>query len=147
MQRPFRTRPQTRAQIIVDLRALCTSNDKGCWLLPGGPSNKSGHRRVRYQGKSYGAHVFFYEALVGPVPVGLDLDHTCEEPPCVNPSHLDPCTRGENISRYRARRTECKRGHPLEGSNLFVDANGGRQCRVCIKLRTTKFKEKLKCYA
>lgn len=53
------------------------------------------------------AHRAMYEALVGPIPDGLDLDHLCRNPPCVNPSHLEPVTRAENTRRaWEARRNE-----------------------------------------
>ena len=84
-RRPFRTRERSRQEVVDELRACCTTNDKGCWLLSGSAMNSSGHRRVQYQGRSQGAHVFVYETLEGPVPTGLDLDHLCEEPPCINP--------------------------------------------------------------
>ena len=37
-----------------------------------------------------------YEWFVGPIPKGLQLDHLCRVPHCVNPAHL---------SRSRTRRT------------------------------------------
>ena len=45
------------------------------------------------------AHRFAYETLVGPIPDGLVLDHLCRNPKCVNPAHLEPVTRQENIRR------------------------------------------------
>lgn len=47
------------------------------------------------------AHVYAYERLIGPRPRGLDLHHTCENPGCVNPSHLEPLTRSEHVARHK----------------------------------------------
>ena len=90
LTRPFGTAPRSREAVVLELKALCRTNSKGCWLLPGAPANSSGHRRVQYQGVQQGAHVFVYETEIGPVPEGHDLNHTCEEPPCINPEHLEP---------------------------------------------------------
>lgn len=45
------------------------------------------------------AYQFAYEDLVGPVPKGLELDHLCRVPACVNPAHLEPVTHQENMDR------------------------------------------------
>lgn len=62
------------------------------------------------------AHRVVYEALVGTVPAGLDLDHlchnrdpncvggvTCLHRRCVNPAHLEPVDRSTNMLRAFAR--------------------------------------------
>lgn len=55
------------------------------------------------------AHRLSYETFVGPIPEGLDLDHLCRNRGCVNPDHLEPVTRKENLRRglrgKRPRRT------------------------------------------
>lgn len=80
-----------------------------------------------------GAHRWAWEHLVGPVPVGLDLDHLCRNRRCVNPDHLEPVTRGENVRRGRnanREKTRCPAGHPLVPGNL-VAKHQGRKCRTC----------------
>jgi hypothetical protein len=89
------------------------------------------------------AHVIAYELLVGPVPEGLDLDHVCRNRSCVNPDHLEPVTRRENIARgssHVARQIaqdECKYQHPLDGVNSYVDSRGRRICRACVRRRVS----------
>jgi hypothetical protein len=87
----------------------------GCWRWTGSMS-RYGYGRWVKNGRSQGAHRAVYEALVGPIPEGLDLDHMChnadetcpgghgcQHRACVNPAHLEPATRQLNLSRGRAR--------------------------------------------
>lgn len=41
--------------------------------------------------------------LRGPIPDGLQLDHLCRNPSCVNPAHLEIVTGAENIRRGKAK--------------------------------------------
>lgn len=49
------------------------------------------------------AHRAVYEHEVGPIPDRHELDHLCENPPCVNPAHLDPVTKAEHVARTQRR--------------------------------------------
>ena len=51
------------------------------------------------------AHRWSYQFFNGPIPAGLDVDHICRNRKCVNPDHLEPVTRSENMLRaHRAKR-------------------------------------------
>lgn len=85
------------------------------------------------------AHRYAYELLVGPIPEGLDLDHLCRVRHCVNPEHLEPVTRLENLlraPRFAPGRTHCPNEHELTARNVRVERNGYRRCRTCDRLRT-----------
>lgn len=95
------------------------------------------------------AHRFAYERLVGLIPEGLQLDHLCRVPYCVNPAHLEPVTsrentmRGLNFAAVNAKKTHCLRGHLLSGDNLMTTPSyDGRLCRTCRQLSDKKRRER-----
>lgn len=110
----------------------------GCWDWTGA-LDRGGYGRTWSWTKVVAAHRLSYELRVGPIPVGLDLDHLCRNRRCVNPDHLEPVTRRENVLRgegpsgQAARRTHCPTGHALEGDNLLPAKllKGKRECRKC----------------
>jgi hypothetical protein len=115
-----------------------------CWEWQGNRSLEYGYGRVGYGGRVHLAHRLFYEALVGPIPEGLQLDHLCRNPPCVNPDHLEPVTMQENIRRGapgawegRKRQTHCKNGHPFDGGTP-----GHRRCSICRRSITQRYEAK-----
>lgn len=109
--------------------------NSGCWLWIGA-LRPTGYGVFNEGGKRYPAHRWGYESLVGQIPKGLQIDHLCRVRSCVNPDHLEPVTQRENILRgngiaaINARKTHCKRGHPLTAGNVYLSAKR-RQCRQC----------------
>jgi HNH endonuclease len=85
-------------------------------------------------------HRWLYERWVGPIPEHLTIDHLCRNRRCVNPKHLEPVTRAENVLRgeapsaENARKERCKNGHEFTAENTFERAGGGRLCRTCKRV-------------
>lgn len=77
----------------------------GCWLWTGAVNacgyGTSGHPVVR---KTALAHRLAYEWLVGPIPAGMCVLHSCDVPSCVNPSHLRLGTQYDNAQDRERRR-------------------------------------------
>lgn len=44
-----------------------------------------------------------YELTKGHIPAGMIVMHTCDNPPCCNPSHLVLGTQAENLADMRAK--------------------------------------------
>lgn len=80
-----------------------------------------------------------FEAFCGQIAEGLELDHLCFNPSCVNPDHLEAVTHKENLRRRRpfkynnqqTVKTSCPKGHPYAGSNLYIRPEGWRMCKIC----------------
>lgn len=69
-----------------------------CWLWIGART-KNGYGKTFLEGKHLYAHRVVYAAMVGEIPDGRQLDHTCHVKHCVNPDHLqvvDNQLNGEN---------------------------------------------------
>ena len=114
----------------------------GCWLWiaalsPYGYAAFSVGGRA---GRMVPGHRWSYEHFVGPIPEGLTLDHLCRVRGCVNPWHLEPVTRGENVMRgfgpaaIAARATHCQRGH-LKSESMVSNGPRKRTCGPCRELR------------
>jgi hypothetical protein len=77
----------------------------GCWLFTGNRNN-GGYGLISTNGSGRAAHRVLYEETVGPVADGLELDHLCRQPSCVNPDHLEPVDHTENMRRAVAARNQ-----------------------------------------
>lgn len=123
-------RPRRRLPTVCKIARGVFLTERGCWqntlYL-----NDAGYGFI----DGVGAHRFMYELLVGPIPDGMELDHLCRNPPCVNPVHLEPVTPQENQRRglHGVLKTRCPAGHSYSefGSRR---ARGTRECRECHRL-------------
>jgi len=109
-----------------------------CWEWVGATTCKKPHRaygQFWFKDRLVLAHRFSYEMDVGVIPDGMDIDHLCRNTRCVNPQHLEPVTRAENVRRaWEANPiTHCIRGHELNEENTYVAPTGKRTCWICKK--------------
>ena len=110
-------------------------DDDGCWVWPGAKHGR-GYGFVKYLGKLWYVHRLIYQFKNGPIPEGMDLDHTCSNTSCANPDHLELVSHQENIVRYWKRKhplktnTTCIRGHE---DMMRIKPNGYKECTGCIE--------------
>lgn len=133
-------RPQGRS-IEERFWSNVVEDPSGCWIWTGGKT-RGGYGQFTPittgpEAKTWKAHRFAYDIMVGPIPDGLQLDHLCRVRHCVNPEHLEPVTaqvntlRGIGVSALNAKKIRC----PSCQGAYTLDANGGRKCNRCIARR------------
>ncbi len=74
----------------------------GCWFYIGRWNSGNGYGKAAWQGVTWMFHRLVYTLLVGPIPDGAILDHTCRVRCCCNPDHLEPVTHAVNTRRGEA---------------------------------------------
>lgn len=121
----IRPEPPTEAAALPPVLRDNIIEFRGCWIWLRSVTD-DGYGRLGYAGSRTMAHRLAYESVVGAIPDGFLIDHTCHDPHlcpsgrecvhrrCVNPEHLEPVTHAENVRRGASAAFDtCKRGHPL----------------------------------
>jgi len=89
--------------------------------------NRQGYGQFQYEGRSRCAHRVAFRLVNGrwPTPCGL---HTCDNPPCCNPSHIIEGTLRDNVAQMMARGRQAKGpGVPRNQVGAKGDRNGMRR--------------------
>lgn len=114
----------------------------GCF--PWMAAKTNGYGVVQYKGRVCRAHRIVYEAAIGPIQDGYEIDHACRNRACVNPDHLEAVPqfvnnmRSMSASAIHARQSHCLRGHPFTEDSVYLRKRGHkieRFCRECSRIR------------
>lgn len=77
--------------------------DGRCWIWPG-PKDKEGYGVISDENrKQIRVHRLSYEMWIARIPEGKYVLHSCDNPPCFNPSHLRTGTGIENTAERDAK--------------------------------------------
>lgn len=110
--------------------------------------NADGYGLIWQGNRSYVmAHRASYEASVGAIPAGMQLDHLCRNRACIRPDHLEPVTnrtnvlRGTGITAQNAVKTHCSQGHPFDEVNTYWRPDNARGCKTCRRATNRRLVE------
>lgn len=134
--------------VVVENRFWTKVNvQDGCWLWTASRSSK-GYGMFWFEGQTVSAHRFSYELYNGSIPEGMVVRHKCDNPPCVNPDHLELGTQAANErdkivrGRYRngnMQKRYCPQGHEYTAENTLIYSNS-RWCRTCKRDRQREYR-------
>jgi hypothetical protein len=92
-------KPATLERVMAKVLKLSC----GCWIFLGTTSGGGGYGQVNWQGLRWYVHVLVWTLLHGPVPKGMKVCHTCDQPACCRPKHLFLGTQKENMEDCAAK--------------------------------------------
>lgn len=111
------------ARLPEKVRSRIKVIETGCWIWQGSRTT-AGYgncylRQIPFRRAiQHYVHRFVFEALRGPIPEGLQIDHLCRVRACCNPNHLEPVTHAENGRRGLATGNTWARGERCGTSKL-----------------------------
>ena len=134
-------------ELAERLASELTRMPNGCLVWTG--CTIRGYGQFTLHRKTYKTHRLAWSlANAQPVPEGMCILHSCDNPPCCEPSHLRPGTNAQNSAdmvakgrqgNQNALKAECIHGHEFTESNTYMNPPGRRNCRKCGSLRMAQW--------
>jgi len=101
-----------------------------CWEFQGGKNN-IGYGMIRDGKKMRTSHRVSYEEHKGPIPHGLCVMHSCDNPICCNPSHLSVGTHKQNTRDMMNKGRSNPFGSYLGNGGMLGKKQPTTACKYC----------------
>ena len=144
------TREELIARYADDEQRLWDKIDRRgeheCWPWTAGTGSR-GYGRFKYRGRMQYAHRLVFEDEYGPIPDGLEVCHSCDNPPCCHPEHLSIGTRTDNmrdaVEKGRTASGDRHKSRTKPESVASGDRNGSRTKPACLARGVSHYCAKL----
>lgn len=109
-----------RAEALARFWDRLVANASDCREWPG-VRLPSGYGQITVGRRMHLTHRLSWELSYGPIPRGMSVCHTCDNPPCCNPEHLFLGFAVDNAAD-KVRKGRQPRGEAIRQSRLTADA-------------------------
>lgn len=93
------------ARLVAPLfwRRVAVRGPDDCWPWTGARAGKMRYGCLWWADRVRVAHRVAWELTYGPIPPGVQVCHSCDNPPCCNPAHLFLGDNQENVADREAK--------------------------------------------
>lgn len=120
----------------------------GCWFWKGS-KNFKGYGYIwggPDVGKKLAAHRVSYEMHCGPIKEGMLIGHTCDNPSCVNPEHLQQMTPQENMDDKIVKGHQSHRYGGFRRTNVQTGSHIEPESRIDIFMKMVDIDPRTGCW-